>query len=265
MPARSLTYGTYLRIPELLQLQRPRTKVHDEFQFIIIHQVFELWFRLLLHEADRLRLCLRVDDIPGTVRALERQQKIVVQLTQGLDVMETMTPRDFLRFRTELEPASGFQSWQFRELEFVLGARDSRYLPLLPAKYRRVLRRRLEQPSVWDEFVALLRRQKLPTAPEPDLVKTLVRLETDPALSPFASVATALFELDERFVIWRHRHIVMTERMIGGRPGTGRKSVEKLASEGYEQMGSGGVDYLRTTLSKKFFPLLWVARGRVGF
>lgn len=257
-----LTYARYLKIADLLRLQQRLTGAHDELQFIIVHQVFELWFRLLVFELESLRAALQQADLPGAAHLLRRVHEIVHNLTAGFTVIETMRPYDFLEFRSGLKPASGFQSQQFREIEFISGVKDEHYLRTFddaPASAE-ALRKRLGEPTVWDAFVALLRARGLPAGSDAEVVQSVIRIQKEPPLATLLEVVEGLIEYDLLWSLWRQRHILMVERMIGARPGTGQKSVARVMGEGYESMGSGGVEYLRSTVSKKFFPLLWEAR-----
>jgi tryptophan 2,3-dioxygenase len=254
-----LTYGNYLKIDELLSLQRLLSDPpqHDELLFITIHQVYELWFKQLLHELDSVVVCLDADDVLGGHRLLRRCIEIQRVLIEQITVLETMTPNDFLTFRDELMPASGFQSAQFRALEFVCGLEDAaqleHYAPGSPARMH--LERRLEARTIGDAFRALIDR-RAPSAgdsadPAPDTAPPLIRRLLGIYQNPGAHydlylLAEALIEFDEMFYLWRLRHVAMVERMIGAKPGTG---------------GSDGVAYLRTTLGRKFFPELWELRS----
>jgi tryptophan 2,3-dioxygenase len=258
-----LTYGGYLKIPELTSLQQllsdPRQ--HDELLFIIIHQVFELWFKLLLHELDGIISALNADEPLSAHRLLRRCIEIERVLVSQVAVLETMTPMDFLAFRDHLMPASGFQSWQFREMEFVSGTKDRRFLsnyePDSP-EYARLCAR-LEQPSLGDAFYSLLRRRgfELPTdgankaEGEPrsgdQRIEELLRLYREPERHyDLFLLAESLIEYDELFALWRLHHVKMVERMIGSKTGTG---------------GSEGAAYLRKTVERRFFPELWELRS----
>lgn len=254
------SYGEYLHLPELLRLQRTLTRAHDEMQFIVVHQAFELWFKLMLFELEALREAIGSNDPAQARHFLKRIQAIVKTVTAGFEVIETMRPYDFLEFRAALHPASGFQSGQFREIEFLSGARDERYERLLSGEALARLKRRAKEPSIWDAYVGLLRRHRLRTGSDSEIVASVIRILKRPDHHPLGPLTEELIEYDELFALWRSRHIRMTMRMIGSRPGTGEKSVQKLVKAGYQQLGSGGVDYLKTTLSKVFFPLLWEAR-----
>lgn len=249
-----------MAVPLLLKLQRTLTGAHDEMQFIVVHQVFELWFKLMVFELEALREAMGENDLAQARHYLKRIQAIVKTVTSGFEVIETMRPYDFLEFRSALQPASGFQSLQFREIEFLSGAKDDRYLHLFAGEALARLRRRAKGPSIWDAYLGLLRRHRLRARKDSEVVASVIQVLKNPDRHPLGPLTEELIEYDELFSMWRARHVRMTMRMIGSRPGTGEKSVQKLVRSGYEQMGSGGVDYLQTTLSKVFFPLLWEAR-----
>jgi len=253
-----LTYGSYLRLPELLDSQHLESDppAHDELLFITIHQVYELWFKQLLHEVVAARDAMLGDRTGERLwwaqHLLQRVHVIERTLVQQVDVLETMTPQDFLEFRQRLAPASGFQSVQFRELEFVSGAKDPAYLDrfrgLTDAEQAR-LRRRLDEPTLWDAFLAVLRAHGLP-ADDDEQVATSVRT-TAHDRSSYAAVwalAEALLQHDELAASWRARHVVMVERMIGAKSGTG---------------GSSGSAYLRGRLPLQYYPVLWEVRSRL--
>jgi tryptophan 2,3-dioxygenase len=259
-----LTYGGYLKVPELLQLQQLLSDPpqHDELLFIVIHQVYELWFKQILHELDAVIERLDHDQVLGAQRLLKRCIEIQRVLVAQVDVLETMTPVDFLAFRDHLTPASGFQSAQFRELEFVSGLKNPRFVEHYPegSPERATLQRRLEKRTLSDAFDGALRRRgfQLPE-PEPALerdpesetsrrrVQELLRIyrEPEPHYDLFLFIET-LLDFDELFTRWRLRHVLMVERMIGNKPGTG---------------GSAGANYLRATAERKFFPELWELRS----
>lgn len=263
----TLSYGGYLRIPELLSLQELRSDPaqHDETLFIVIHQVYELWFKQLLHEVDAVVRYLDGDELLAAARLLRRCIEIQRVLVAQLAVLETMTPIDFLAFRDHIMPASGFQSVQFRELEFACGLRDPRHLRVagLQPDERERLQARLEAASLPDAWESLLRRRgfDVPRPPEdaPDdehdeaharRLRELMRLYREAERHyPVFLLAEALIEFDENVQLWRFRHVQMVERVIGARPGTG---------------GSEGAAYLRSTLDRRFFPELWEMRGYLG-
>src|SRR6478609_9486678 len=223
--ARQLTYGSYLRLPQLLDAQHLESDppAHDELLFITIHQVYELWFKQLLHEVAAAR-----DAMAGGVEGgrlwwaqhlLTRVHVIERVLVQQVDVLETMTPQDFLEFRQRLAPASGFQSVQFRELEFLSGAKDASYVQRfrgLTELERTHLDARLAEPSLWDAFLAVLTSFGLAAATDDEISASMRTVAHD--RSQYAVVwalAEALLQHDELAASWRARHVVMVERMIG--------------------------------------------------
>lgn len=246
-----LTYGTYLKVPELLALQRLLSSPaeHDEPLFIIIHQVYELWFKLILHELDSAIEELRRDRIAEATRLLRRVVEVQRVLVQQVKILETMRPQDFLAFRYHLNPASGFQSVQFREIEFTLGIKDAAILEHLrcDAAEMERLRRRLAAESLRDTFEAVLVRRGLPMGTASERTAAHVALYDGHAERvDLNALAEVLVDIDESLSLWRCHHIQMVERMIGSKPGTG---------------GSEGVGYLATTLGKRAFPDLWQARN----
>ncbi len=260
---RALTYGSYLKVEELLALQQPRSEgpEHDELLFIVIHQVYELWFRQILHELDHLRGLLAGGEAHRAQHTLKRILTILKVLVAQLDILETMTPVEFLSFRDRLDAASGFQSDQFRQLEFVLGHKRAGVLKGFPAgeRAREVLERRFREPTLWDAFLRFLdgkgfavprgeleRDVTRPLAASPELQTLFLEIyRTDPGT---AALCELLVDLDEGMQEWRYRHVKMVERTIGRRKGTG---------------GSPGADYLRTTLGHALFPDLWAIRDRL--
>ena len=256
----SLTYATYLKLDELLSLQQPRSEgpEHDEMLFIVVHQVYELWFKQVLHEASYLQERLVANDTPHASHALKRILTIMKVLVAQLDILETMTPLEFLSFRDRLETGSGFQSAQFRELEFLLGYKRRATVEHFPQGSRR--RERLEaryaEPTLWDSFLHYLNSnghavpnehlQRDVTArvePSADVQAVLIEVyRNDPTTS---AVCERLVDLDEGFQEWRYRHVKMVQRTIGTKKGTG---------------GSEGAEYLKTTLFKPVFPDLWEIR-----
>ena len=262
-----LTYSSYLKVPELLELQRPQSSPqhHDELLFILVHQTYELWFKELLHDLDAVVANLRCagaapqshDEVYEAARLLRRCTEITRVLVEQFTILETMLPTHFMAFRGLLEPASGFQSEQFREIEFLCGLKDEkmlRYHRPTPEAYAS-LKRRLEEPSLRDVFFGALQAMgKLPPASEGETDKERfgARARAVHALykdehhhRDWIDVCERLTEFDELVVSWRLRHIQLVERIIGIRMGTG---------------GSAGSSYLKLTLDKKFFPELWEAR-----
>jgi tryptophan 2,3-dioxygenase len=257
----AVTYANYLKIDELLLLQQPRSEgpEHDELLFIVIHQVYELWFKELLHELDRVAHLLTTDDTHRAQHTLKRILTILKVLVAQLDVLETMTPLEFLSFRARLEAASGFQSDQFRQIEFVLGSKSRHAVGRFPdgSRARTALEERYTAPTLWDAFLRYLSREGYPVAPShlardvtspiapaADIQQILIDVyRTD---TKNAELCERLVDLDEGIQEWRYRHVRMVERTIGLKPGTG---------------GSSGAGYLRATLGRTLFPDLWEIRG----
>jgi tryptophan 2,3-dioxygenase len=259
----ALTYSSYLHVDELLDLQRPRSKgpEHDELLFIVIHQVYELWFKEILHEIDRVKQLLEADDSHRAQHTLKRVLTILKVLVAQLDILETMTPLEFLSFRERLEAASGFQSDQFRQLEFALGRKSRQAIERFAAgsRARTALERRYGDSTLWDAFLRYLSREgyAVPAAalardvtaevePSDALQQILIEVyRRDPKNS---EMCERLVDLDEGVQEWRYRHVKMVERTIGVKPGTG---------------GSAGAAYLRSTIGAPLFPDLWEIRSRL--
>ncbi len=257
--APQLTYGSYLRLPQLLDAQHLESDppAHDELLFITIHQVYELWFQQLLHEAQTARDALvatRAEsggrDLWFARHLLSRMHVIERVLVHQVDVLETMTPQDFLEFRQRLAPASGFQSVQFRELEFLSGAQDPSYVERfrgLTDDERARLEARLAEPTLWDAFCQVLVDQGLAAADDDEIRSSLHTAAHDRSSYPEVwALAEALLQHDELAAAWRARHVVMVERMIGSKTGTG---------------GSTGAAYLASRLPLRYYPLLWELRS----
>jgi tryptophan 2,3-dioxygenase len=245
-----LTYGEYLQLPGLLSLQQLRSDppVHDELLFIVVHQAYELWFKQLLFELESVRDRSFAGDTERARHYLTRVHAIERVLIEHIEVLETMSPQDFLDFREHLAPASGFQSAQFREVEFVSGLKDARFLDDLAAspEERARLERRLGEATLWDGFCSLLEAHDLPM-PADDAERraaSLVAMAREQR--ELFAVSEGLLDHDESVARWRSLHVLMVEREIGAKTGTG---------------GSSGVAYLRTTLDKRFFPELWGVRS----
>jgi tryptophan 2,3-dioxygenase len=254
----ALTYSSYLGLDDILGAQRPRTEEHDELLFIVIHQVYELWFKQLLHEGTHLQGRLEDGDTPHALHTLKRMLTILKTVVAQIDVLETMTPRQFLTFRDRLEAASGFQSAQFRELEALLGRRDDRALAAYdPASDEHArIAAAMERTSLFDSFVhylahhgfsagpaALSRDVTQPLEPSQDVQRALLAAYADDG-EP-AQVCERMIDLDEGVMEWRYRHVQMVRRTIGDKRGTG---------------GSPGARYLATTLLRPAFPDLWAVR-----
>src|SRR5690242_11989392 len=242
-----LSYNKYLRVQDLINLQDCLSDPahHDELLFITVHQAYELWFKQILHELDAAIQFLGEDRLPAATRALKRIVDIEKLLVQQIHILESMTPISFLAFRDELNPASGFQSVQFREIEFSSGLKDEYILDQFrhdDFAFER-LSARINQPSLADAFYAALERRGFDVSRRSQaILEILTHFEN--RYEEF-QLAEALLEHDEYFSLWRSHHIKMVERMVGAKRGTG---------------GSEGIGYLKTTLDKKFFPELWEAR-----
>ncbi len=258
----ALTYGNYLELETLLSLQSPRSAAeHDEVLFIIIHQVYELWFKEILHEIDYGCRLLESDDAYRAQHTLKRILTILKVLVAQLDILETMTPSEFLTFRERLDSASGFQSDQFRALEFMMGRKVRASVERFPegTRARTELMRRWHMPTLWDAFLHYLAREghavpekhlerdvTAPIEASPEIQRILVEIyRTDPRNS---ELCERLVDLDEGLMEWRYRHVKMVERTIGSKAGTG---------------GSAGSQYLRTTLNQAAFPDLWEIRTQL--
>src|SRR5215217_4599332 len=258
-----LSYNKYLRVQDLINLQDCLSTPahHDELLFITVHQAYELWFKQILHELDAAILLMEEDRILAASRAISRVVEIEKLLVNQIHILESMTPISFLAFRDQLNPASGFQSMQFREIEFSSGLKDKGILREFSDDefaFKR-LQARMNNPSLPDSFYRVLQRRGLnaPLSPA-DANSAQLKKAYDERTRAVLEVLThfeeryeefqlaeALLEHDEYFALWRSHHIKMVERMVGAKRGTG---------------GSEGIGYLKTTLDKKFFPELWEAR-----
>lgn len=257
----SLTYSSYLALDDVLAAQHPRSDEHDELLFIVIHQVYELWFKQVLHELGGLQDRLEAGDTPRALHTLGRVLAILKVAVAQVDVLETMTPRQFSSFRDRLDASSGFQSEQFRELEATLGRRDRRVFEHYPAGSpgRERIAAAMSRPSVFDSFLrylgtqgydappaALDRDLTTPWQPSPEVQALLLRAYADDGGA--AQVAERLVDLDEGLQEWRYRHVKMVERTIGAKMGTG---------------GSSGATYLWSTVTHQLFPDLWAIRSQM--
>ncbi len=259
----AVTYSSYLKIDELLSLQQPRSRgpEHDEMLFIVIHQVYELWFKELLHEFDRVRRLLEDDEPHRAQHTLKRILTILKVMVAQLDILETMTPLEFLTFRERLEAASGFQSDQFRQIEFLLGVKSEHAIRRFPdaSRARLALEQRYREPTLWDAFLRYLSREGY-AVPAPLLARDVVApieasaevqrilVEVYRRDSKNAELCERLVDLDEGVQEWRYRHVKMVERTIGAKAGTG---------------GSSGAAYLRETVGRPMFPDLWEIRSQL--
>ncbi len=264
-----LTYHDYLKIPELLSLQKPLSspQQHDELLFITIHQAYELWFKLILHELETAIETMGEKNILRAHHFIHRTVQIMKHLVQQIHLLETMTPADFLAFRQTLAPASGFQSVQFREIEFIAGLRGpeaQKYLTYFENRPDLVatLRKRLASADLKSTYYNLLfslgfdlpqnaavLELEEPEAIRPKIIQGILPIYQNPSNSlPLYLLSESLVEFDEYFALWREHHVRVVERIIGSKPGTG---------------GSPGVEYLRSTTSKKCFPALWELRAQL--
>ena len=255
------TYGEYLDLGRLLNAQHPRSPQPDEMLFIIAHQSTELWMKLVLHELRATIDCIRRDDLAPSFKMLARIGHIQAQMTQSWDVLATLTPLDYSRFRNQLGRSSGFQSVQYRLLEFMIGNKNRSMIAVHrsdPAAYD-LLERALAAPSLYDECLQLLSRRGFeipadrlnrdfsePYVPHKQVAAAwLAVYHSTEAHWDLYDLAEKLMDLDHRFQLWRFSHMKTVERIIGYKPGTG---------------GSSGVSYLAKALELRFFPELWSAR-----
>jgi tryptophan 2,3-dioxygenase len=257
--AERVSYAGYLRLDQLLAAQQPRSGEHDEMLFIVIHQIYELWFKQLLHELARLQAQLEGGETTHAMRTMRRTLAILKIVVAQLDVLETMTPTQFTRFRDMLGTSSGFESAQFRELEAVLGRRDRMMVAQYPegSPERDRITAAMSRPSLFDSFLRYLAGQgyDVPAAVRDrdvrapleasDAVQQVLKQVYDDDTDATA-VCELLVDLDEGMQEWRYHHIKMVQRTIGGRRGTG---------------GSTGSSYLQTTLGTPTFPDLWDMRS----
>ncbi len=260
-PEGGLTYGSYLALDQLLSAQRPKSSHHDEMLFVVIHQVTELWLKLSLHEITAVLHQLETDELDPAFKMLSRVARIQGQLIQSWDVLSTMTPFDYMSFRDELQQASGFQSYQYRKLEFLLGNKNRALIEVhrgVPSIYEE-LEAALVRPSVYDETLRVLSRRGLaipahcierdwsePYEPHPEVEAAWLSIYRDPKQYwDLYELAEKLVDLEHKFQQWRFAHMKTVERIIGRRRGTG---------------GSSGVSYLQKVLQLSFFPELWSVR-----
>ncbi|WP_237215938.1 tryptophan 2,3-dioxygenase [Falsiroseomonas oryziterrae] len=262
--ARRMSYGDYLGLDALLAAQKPLSGQHDELLFIVIHQVQELWMKLLAHEMALAMQHIRADELRPAFKATARISRIQKQMVEAWEVLTTMTPHDYLAFRDKLGSSSGFQSWQYRLIEIRMGAREPLYLK--PHRHRADIHAALEEafraPGIYDEALRLLAARGLPVpasvlerdfsqpyAPDPGVEAAWAEVYRDAERwFDLYELAEELVDLEDAFQTWRFRHLSTVERIIGGRVGTG---------------GSAGVAYLRGVLEKRFFPELWSVRGKL--
>jgi tryptophan 2,3-dioxygenase len=259
-----MSYGDYLQLDRLLEAQRPLSHNHNEMLFIIQHQSTELWMKLVIHELKAAIRQVRADDLAPAFKMLARVSRIMAQLIQAWDVLSTLTPSEYMDFRATLGRASGFQSHQYRAIEFLLG--NKRTELLAPFRHRREIHDELEallrSPGIYDEAIRLLARRGLPIAEtvltrdwstpyhaDPSVEAAWLAVYRDPAHHwDLYELAEELVDLEDFFRQWRFRHVTTVERIIGSKPGTG---------------GTQGVAYLRGLLQLRLFPELWDVRTRL--
>ena len=257
----SLSYGEYLHLEKVLDAQKPLSVEHDEVMFIIVHQTSELWMRLMLHELNAALECIRRDDLDPTFKMFERVSRVQTQLISTWDVLSTLTPFEYSAFRNALGRSSGFQSFQYRMLEFLLGNKNADMIKVHTrdrAAYE-ALERALDAPSLYDEVLRLLSRRgygipddyltrdfREPYRPSKEVAGAWLGVYHNAKKDwDLYKLAEGLVSLDQNFQLWRCHHLKTVERIIGYKPGTG---------------GSGGVSYLAKALELKFFPELWQVR-----
>jgi tryptophan 2,3-dioxygenase len=259
-----VTYGGYLRLTELLGCQTPRTGQHDELLFVILHQTMELWMKQLIHEVAAAQREVRSGNLAPSYKHLARVSRIQAVMTQAWEVLTTMTPADYLNFREALGTSSGFQSAQFRALEFALGLKDAQHLSYQEegTPERAMLDTALRAPSLYDDALlqlskagfaipkAVLERPRAePYQPSEDVEAAWLQVYRDTGKHfQFYQLAEKLLDLDDALLTWRHRHVLVVERVIGRKRGTG---------------GTEGVGYLQTTLARRAFPEIWSLRTKL--
>ncbi|GAB2688335.1 tryptophan 2,3-dioxygenase [Thalassiella azotivora] len=262
---RSMSYGDYLGLDRLLSAQHPLSDQHDELLFIIQHQTSELWLKLVLHELGSAIELLRADDLAPALKRLARVKHVQHQLAEQWSVLATLTPSEYALIRGHLAASSGFQSWQYRAVEFVLGNKNADMVGVFahdpPAQ--QLLRDLLDRPGLYDEFLAYLHRHghdvpagrlerdwSQPYALDPDLVPVFQRIYSDPhGHWREYEACEELVDIEDNFQLWRFRHLKTVERIIGSKPGTG---------------GSSGVPFLRRALDLTFFPELYAVRSEIS-
>jgi len=256
-----LSYGDYLALDEILGAQRPRSDQHDEMLFIVIHQASELWMKLAIHELGAARDCVRKDDLASALKMISRVGRIQSQMIQSWDVLATLTPSEYAKIRPSLGQSSGFQSYQYRQLDFILGSKNADALKVHEAapSVHAALKATLYTPSLYDEAVRLLARRgfgigagqlnrdwSAPYVASDEVEAAWLAIYRDPeAWWDLYELAEKLVDLDFRFQQWRFSHLKTVERIIGGRTGTG---------------GSAGLGYLAKALETAFFPELLKVR-----
>lgn len=264
---KDLNYNSYLKIPDLLSIQHELSEPrhHDELFFIIIHQAMELWFKLIMHETEMLREALQQDSVSRALKVLKRNTAIFEVLKQQINLLSTLTPVEFAGFRDNLRPASGFQSIQYRQLEFTYGVKDEFFLSFFPenSEMRQSLSALLASPTVYDDVLRAIDRAgyKIPKSVlerdfskpymgDAGVRKVLKEIYENPEQNyHWVLLFEALVDFDEKFSLWRNTHILMVARTIGQKQGTG---------------GSAGYKFLEGRLHYRFFPDLWDVRTEIG-
>jgi len=262
--AQDITYASYLGLDTLLSAQQPRSDRHDELLFIVIHQTKELWLKEIIHEVGLAKRLVAMGDVEPAYKALARVSRIQTVMTLSWDILATMTPADYLSFRGELGSSSGFQSAQFRTLEYLLGLKDQSFLKFQEegSAGLAMLQDALAAPSLYDVAIAQLPRHGLSVpdaalhrdftqayAPSEAVEAAWLEVYRDPQRYwELYQLAEKLVDLDDALVTWRHKHVLTVERIIGGRPGTG---------------GTDGIGYLASTLRRRAFPELWSLRTKL--
>lgn len=260
-PAPGMTYARYLDLDPLLACQHPQTDLDDEMLFIIIHQTKELWLKQIIRELHLAKAQVQADALVPAYKALARVSRIQAVMTLSWDVLSTMTPSDYTRFRHVLGPSSGFQSDQFRTVEYLLGLKDGAFLKYQDDRpdAQDAMRAALEGPSLWDDAIAALaragfaipdrvlnRNRTRPHEPCAEVEAAFLTVYREPERWwELYQLAEKLVDLDDAMAAWRHKHVITVERIIGGKRGTG---------------GTAGVSYLQSTISKRAFPELWSLR-----
>jgi tryptophan 2,3-dioxygenase len=260
----SITYGSYLHLPELLACQQPRSARHDELLFIILHQTMELWMKQVLYEIDAAQETIAQGDLVPAYKGLARISRIQAVMTQAWDILATMTPADYLGFRSVLGTSSGFQSAQFRTLEYRLGLKDEAFLKFQEegSAEKRAMEQALDRPSLYDETLVQLskagfavpadvlqRPRRSPYAANETVEAVWIAVYRDTEKHwPFYQLAEKLLDLDDALLTWRSKHALTIERVIGMKRGTG---------------GTDGVAYLQKTLTRRCFPEIWSMRTKL--
>ncbi len=260
----SVTYGGYLRLKELLSCQAPQTAEHDELLFVILHQTMELWMKQAIHEIGAAQKEVRNGNIVPAYKHLARVSRIQAVMTQTWDILATMTPADYLKFRGLLGSSSGFQSVQFRVLEYLLGLKDETFLKFQDqgSAERAMMEAALDAPSLYDDVLAQLAKQgfaiprdvlerprRAPYQPSEAVETAWLSVYRDTQKYwPLYQLAEKLLDLDDAFLTWRHKHVLTVERIIGRKRGTG---------------GTEGVGYLQQTMTRRAFPEIWSLRTKL--